>query len=152
MDNTPIPQTGQIWTIRQFLRQDRYGQLANSSDRTDMDNTPIRDNATRTLIHSFIITKVDYCSSVLSCTIAAKTERVLTIQNAAACLNTSNSKVCTSTNIDWRQSALASSLTQNKIQNPAAGCKLHQSKSTFVFTGTLCTDFSGIRASSFTIC
>ena len=41
---------------------------------------------------------------------------------------TSNSKVCTSIDVDQRQSALASSSALNQIQDPAAGCKLYTSK------------------------
>ena len=38
----------------------------------------------------------------------------------------SNSEVCTSFGVDQRQSALASSCTANKIQDPATGRKLHR--------------------------
>ena len=44
----------------------------------------LSDNATRTLIHSFVVTRVDYCNSVLSGITAIQTERVQRILNAAA--------------------------------------------------------------------
>ena len=44
----------------------------------------LSDNATRTLIHSFVVTRVDYCNSVLSGITAVQTERVQRILNAAA--------------------------------------------------------------------
>ena len=43
----------------------------------------LSDNATRTLIHSFVVTRVDYCNSVLSGITAVQTERVQRILNAA---------------------------------------------------------------------
>ena len=44
----------------------------------------LSDNATRTLIHSFVVTRVDYCNSVLSGITTVQTERVQRILNAAA--------------------------------------------------------------------
>ena len=44
----------------------------------------LSDNATRTLIHSFVVIRVDYCNSVLSGITAVQTERVQRILNAAA--------------------------------------------------------------------
>ena len=44
----------------------------------------LSDNATRTLIHSFVVTRVDYCNSVLSGITAVQTKRVQRILNAAA--------------------------------------------------------------------
>ena len=44
----------------------------------------LSDNATRTLIHSFIVTRVDYCNSVLSGVAVSQTDRVQRILNAAA--------------------------------------------------------------------
>ena len=44
----------------------------------------LSDNATRTLIHSFIVTRVDYCNSVLSGVAVLQTDRVQRILNAAA--------------------------------------------------------------------
>ena len=54
----------------------------------------------------------------------------------------------TSIGADRRQSALASSCSANKIQDPTTGCKLHQPKSTVVSAGTLCAGFSGAGASA----
>ena len=44
----------------------------------------LSDNATRTLIHSFAVTRVDYCNSVPSGITTVQTERVQRILNAAA--------------------------------------------------------------------
>ena len=44
----------------------------------------LSDSAIRTLIHSFVITRIDYCNSVLSGITAVQTERVQRILNAAA--------------------------------------------------------------------
>ena len=112
----------------------------------------LSDNATRTLIHSFVVTRVDYwqlgpiwhhCST--DRTSSENFER-----SSSSCA--SNSEVCTSIGVNQRQSALASSCTANKIQDPATGCKLHQPKSTVVSAGTLCAGFSGAGASALTVC
>ena len=44
----------------------------------------LSDSAIRTLIHSFVVTRIDYCNSVLSGITAVQTERVQRILNAAA--------------------------------------------------------------------
>ena len=44
----------------------------------------LSDNATRTLIHSFIVTRVEYCKSVLSGVAVLQTDRIQRILNAAA--------------------------------------------------------------------
>ena len=44
----------------------------------------ISNNATRTLIHSFIVTRVDYCNSVLSGIAVSQTDRFQRILNSAA--------------------------------------------------------------------
>ena len=44
----------------------------------------LSDSAIRTLIHSFVVTWIDYCNSVLSGITAVQTERVQRILNAAA--------------------------------------------------------------------
>ena len=44
----------------------------------------LSDNAILTLIHSFVVTRIDYCNSVLSGITAVQTERVQRILNAAA--------------------------------------------------------------------
>ena len=43
----------------------------------------LSDNAIRTLIHSFVVTRIDYCNSVLSGITAVHTERVKRIMNVA---------------------------------------------------------------------
>ena len=44
----------------------------------------LSDSAKRTLIHSFVVTRIDYCNFVLSGITAVQTERVQRILNAAA--------------------------------------------------------------------
>ena len=44
----------------------------------------LSDNATQMLIHSFVVTRVDYCNSVLSGITIVQTDRVQRILNAAA--------------------------------------------------------------------
>ena len=112
----------------------------------------LSDSAIRTLIHSFVVTRIDYCNSVLSGITAVQTERVQRILNAAASSSrTSNSKVCSSINADQRQSALAPSSATNQVQDLAAGCKLFTSESTSVSSGTLCAGFGGTGASTLAI-
>ena len=95
---------------------------------------------------------VDYCNSVLSGITAVQTKRVQSNFECGGSSRASNSEVRTSIGVDQRQSALASSCTANKIQDPATGCELHQSKSTVVSAGTLSAGFSGARASALTVC
>ena len=112
----------------------------------------LSDNAIRTLIHSFVITRIDYCNSVLSC-ITAVPKYQTSSENfeCSSSSRTSNSKVCSSINADQRQSALAPSSATNQIQDPAAGCKLFTSESTSVSSGTLCAGFGATGASTFVI-
>ena len=109
----------------------------------------IRDNATPTLKHSFVVKRVDYCNSVHHCSTDRTSSENFECSGSS---RASNSEVRTSISVDQRQSALASSCTANKIQDPATGCKLHQPKSTVVSAGTLCAGFSGDGASALTVC
>ena len=90
-------QLRQIRTIRQFLS----------------------DNATRTLIHSFVVTRVDYCNSVLSGITAVQNRMSSENFECSGSSRASNSEVRTGIGVDQRQSALASSCTSNKIQDHA---------------------------------
>ena len=55
----------------------------------------LSDNAIRTLIHSFVVTRIDYCNSVLSGITAVQTEEFREFECSSSS-RTSNSKVCSS--------------------------------------------------------
>ena len=113
----------------------------------------LSDNATRTLIHSFVVTRVDYCNSVLSGITAVQTERVQRILNAAARLVLRIPKFAPVSALirDSLHWLLAAQRIKFKILH-ATGRKLHQPKSTVVSAGTLCAGFSGAGASALTVC
>ena len=90
-----------------------------------------RDNATRTLIHSFIVTRVElYCNSVLSVVAVPQSNRVQRILNAA--------EIPSNFESDPRQSSLvASSTMENEIQDTAVRRELHQPQGSFISARTL---------------
>ena len=111
----------------------------------------LSDSAIRTLIHSFVVTRIDYCNS---CPVWHHRSTDRTSSENFECSSssrTSNSKVCSSINADQRQSALAPRSATNQVQDLAAGCKLSTSESTSVSSGTLRAGFGGTGASTLAI-
>ena len=114
----------------------------------------LSDNATGTLIHSFVVTRVNYCNSVLSGITAVLTETDRTrILNAAARLVLRIPKFVPVSalirdSLHWLPAAQRIKFWILLIHS----CKLHQPKCTVVSAGTLCAGFSGAGASALTVC
>ena len=58
--------------------------LLSTTPSSDNTQVPYSDDVTRMLIHSFVVTRVDYCNSVLSGITVVQTDRVQRILSAAA--------------------------------------------------------------------
>ena len=123
------------------------------SAATDTDNTSIPQWQRYTNSHTFIRCHKGWLLQLGPIWHHCSTDRTSSENfECSGSSRASNSEVCTSIGVGQRQSALASSCTANKIQDPATGRKLHQPKSTVVSAGTLCAGFSGAGASALTVC
>ena len=104
------------------------------------------------LIHSFVVTKVDYGNSVLSGITVVQADRVQRILNAAARLLLRIPKFAPVAALIRDHRALASSNTKNPIQDTASGFTLHPSNSAFISAGTKRSGFNSRGTSKFAIC